>query len=168
MKSPQQEDSLKAIQRLEQERDALIKEKTALETEKNVLNKEKKDLHKRPNVPILFHGQYNFGRDNVDDLSRLISMYLENKPNNIDSDRIHDCVCECCSDLTKRCDDNPENYYEDVRMLAATCLASNWFSDIQRWNIEIWYRTKFRQGIDYEMLTNREEYYKRQRNGEKW
>ena len=153
-KSLQQDESLKTIRLLEQEKDALINEKTALETEKNVLNKEKKDLqkgmatlqkklNKRPDVPILFHGQYNFGRDNAVDLSRLISMYLEDKPNKIDSDRIYNCVCDCCSDLEMRYNDNPDYYYEDVRMLAATCLASTWFSEDQRSNIERWYTRKF-------------------------
>ena len=160
MKSPQQEESLKTIQRLEQEKNALIKEKTALETEKNVLNKEKKDLqkrmatlqkklNKRPDVPILFHGQYNFGRDNVVDLSRLISMYLENKPNNIDSDRIYDCVCACRNALDIGYYDNPDYFYEDMRMLTATCLASTWFSEDQRSNIERWYRRMFR---DYRII----------------
>lgn len=48
-----------------------------LEQEKKALQKK---LNNRPNVPILFHGHYEFGPDNVEDLSRLISMYLMDKP----------------------------------------------------------------------------------------
>ena len=139
--SPQQKESLKTIQRLEQEKNALIKEKKSLQ--KGMATLEKK-LNNRPDVPILFHGQYNFGRDNVVDLSRLISRYLVNKPKNIDRDRIYDCVCECCNALGRGYNDNPDYYYEDVRMLAATFLASNWFSENQRSSIEEWYRTTFR------------------------
>jgi hypothetical protein len=75
--SPQQKESLKKIERLENEKNVLLNEKKALEKEKKALQKE---LNNRPDVPILFHGHYEFGPDNVEDLSRLISMYLMDKP----------------------------------------------------------------------------------------
>lgn len=116
--SPQQKESLKTIGRLEQEKNVLSKEKNALMKEKKALQKGmatlEKKLNNRPDVPILFHGQYNFGRENVVDLSRLISMYLENKPNNIDSDRIYNCVRARYDDLEMGYNDNPQYYFIDT------------------------------------------------------
>ena len=85
------------IRRLEQGKKALKKENRALQNKPS----------NRSDVPILFCWHYNFGRDNVVDLSRLISMDLENKPSDIDRDQIHDCVCLCFTAL-KIYGDNPE------------------------------------------------------------
>ena len=76
-----------------------------------------KKLNERPDVP--FYGDYNFGRENVVELSRLISMYLFNKPSNIDRDRIYCCVQACYNDLRMGRDNNPEYYYEDMSLLLA-------------------------------------------------
>ena len=65
------------IQRLEQEKNVLNKEKKALQKGMNTLQKK---LDNRPDVPILFRGHYEVGRDNVVDLSRLILKHLEKKP----------------------------------------------------------------------------------------
>ena len=75
------------------------------------------------------------------DWSRVISMYLINKPHNIDRNRIYKCVRARYKDLEMGYDDIPYYYYEDVRMLLATCLASNWFADSQRSNMEEWMET---------------------------
>ena len=138
-KSLQEDESL---HRLEAEKNVLNKEKDALEMKKKNLQKGmatlQKKLDNRPNVPIIFRGHYKFGLDDSADLSRLISMYLENKPNNIDRDQIYDCVCACVDDFYESSSwhyyDSP--HYFDMKMLLATCLASNWFSDNQRSNIE--------------------------------
>ena len=122
------------IQRLEEEKNVLIKEKKALQKGMNTLQKKLDSL----DDPILFIGQYKFGRDDVVDLSHVISMYLVDKPNSIDRNRIYKCVRARYKDLEMGRDDNPEYYYEDVRMLLATCLASNWFADSQRSNMEEW------------------------------
>ncbi len=100
-------------------------------------------LDDRPDVPKLFTGHYNFHRGNVVQLSQLISRYLENKPGNIDSNKIYNCVRSCYTDLEKGYSDNPEHYYKDVRMLLATCLASNWFSNNQHSGIKQWYNDHF-------------------------
>ena len=52
----------------------------------------KQQLRDRPNVPRLFHGEYNYRRENVGELSQLISRYLENRPSDIDPNRIYNCV----------------------------------------------------------------------------
>eukprot|EP00984_Skeletonema_dohrnii_P013443 scaffold5572_cov83-Skeletonema_dohrnii-CCMP3373.AAC.1 len=125
-KASQQVVSLKKFRRLEQEKNILLKEKKALEKElnnrldglsneaavslkkfrrleqeKNIIVKEKKALEKelnnRPDVPTLFHGHYKFGPENIQDLSRLISMHLMDKPSGIDRDRIYDCVSKLMS-----------------------------------------------------------------------
>ena len=151
-KTPQQEESLKTmIRSLKQEKKALNKEKDALKKEKKALQKQ---LDNRPDVPLLFRGQYQFGRDNVADLSRLISMYLIDKPSNINRDRIYNCVRACVADSDDRIyyftdlggtynGDLPEERYVDTRMLLATCLACNWFSNKQQKNIKSWHRKHF-------------------------
>ena len=53
-------------------------------------------------------------------MSQLISQYLENKPREIDSNRIFNCVRSCHTDLEKGYSDNPEYYPMDVKMLLAT------------------------------------------------
>ncbi len=95
-------------------------------------------LRDRPAVPKLFHGSYNFDRHDVVKLSQLISRYLGNKPGRIDANRIYNCVRTCYIALEKGYSDNPENYYMDVRMLLATCLASNWFSKKQKNSMRQW------------------------------
>lgn len=97
----------------------------------------------RPNLPRIFHGSYHFRREHVVELSQLISRYLEDKPNNINSNRIFNCVRSCYTALDRDYCDNSDTYYEDMRMLLATCLASNWFSDNQYNNILEWNRKHF-------------------------
>ncbi|KAL7499046.1 hypothetical protein ACHAWT_009642 [Skeletonema menzelii] len=65
------------------------------------------------------------------------------KPDNIDSNKIYNCVRSYYNDLRMSYGDIPECYYEDVRMLLATCLASTWFSDDQLRNIEQWNKDHF-------------------------
>ena len=133
--------SLKQFRRLEQEKNILLKEKKALQKEKKALQKK---LNNWPDVPILFHGHYEFGPDNVEDLSRLISMYLMDKPSGINRDQIYSCVRDCV-DATHHhgwpkhgWQNNPMNYYVYLTMLLATCLGSNWFTTEQRNNIKQW------------------------------
>jgi len=113
-----------------------------LEQECKQLKKEnqtvKSSLSNRPDVPILFHGQYDFDRRNVVPLSQLISRYLENKPNNIDGHKIFSCVKNINMDLEREWEDNPEHFYTDVRMLVVTCAASTWFTKKQNKIIRRW------------------------------
>ena len=97
----------------------------------------------RPNLPRIFHGSYHFRREHVVELSQLISRYLLEKPSNINGNRIFNCVRTCYTALDRDYCDNSETYYEDMRMLLATCLASTWFSDNQYNNILEWNRKHF-------------------------
>lgn len=144
------------IVRLEAERDARVEEsrfnevkegiKELSEQLKKVLE-ENARLSRRPNVEPLFVGNYHFGRDKVVQLSQLISRYLTNKPNNIDSNRIYTCVESCYRDLRQGWNDNPPHYYVDVRMLLATCVASTWFTDNQVSRIQVWMREQSWDGL---------------------
>lgn len=87
-----------------------------------------------------FTGSYDYDRSSVIKLSQLISRYLENKPPEIDSNRIYDCVRSCYMDLLRGYNDNPKHYYLDMRMLLATCAASTWFTKKQYGNISKWIR----------------------------
>lgn len=103
----------------------------------------RQELRERPNLPRIFHGSYHFRREHVVELSQLISRYLYDKPNNINSNRIFNCVRTCYTALDRDYCDNSDTYYEDMRMLLATCLASTWFSDNQYNNILEWNRKHF-------------------------
>ena len=110
----------------------------ALRESKAKISRLNAKLASRPNLPTLFTGQYNYKRENVVQLSQLISRYLENKPSEIDSNRIFNCVRSCYMDLEKNYSDNPQFYQMDMKMLLATCAASTWFTNNQRSNIVSW------------------------------
>jgi len=97
----------------------------------------------RLNLPILFKttdgsNGYHYDRFNVVKLSQLISRYLENKPHQINSNRIYQCVEKCNKDFQHDWVDNPEHYHVDMRMLMTTCAASTWFTNRQSSNIRTW------------------------------
>lgn len=117
-----------------------------IESLTTLVNILQQSLNSRPDVPTLFHGTYNFRRENVVELSQLISRYLENKPSSIDGNKIYDCVRSCYNDLERGYSDNPEHYYLDMRMLLATCLASTWFSINQKASLKRWYDAQFCNG----------------------
>ena len=91
-------------------------------------------------LPKLFGGSYNFKRGDVVQLSKLISRYLTDKPNHIDSNRIYQCISECYKDVTQNYNDNPAYYSIDMHMLLTTCIASTWFTPPQIDNIQSWVR----------------------------
>ena len=68
---------------------------------------------------------------------------LIDKPAEIDSNRIYNCLKSCYTDLERGYGDNPEHYFMDMRMLLSTCLAPTWFTDRQRGNIIDWYSKMF-------------------------
>lgn len=122
---------------------AAQEEVNSLKQEVERLQSRNRLLESRPDLPTLFDGTYNFRRENVVQLSQLISRHLENKPYEINQNRIYNCVRACYTDLEKGYSDNPEFYYHDMRMLLATCLASNWFSDNQLSSIKDWWSQQF-------------------------
>mmetsp|Transcript_38283 Transcript_38283/g.93070 ORF Transcript_38283/g.93070 Transcript_38283/m.93070 type:complete len:288 (+) Transcript_38283:103-966(+) len=92
----------------------------------------------RLKLPILFHGHYLFGREDVVQLSQLISQNVGDKPSVIDSNKIYNCVQSCNDYLKRNYADNPKHYRRNMRMLLSICAASTWFSDNQRQNIRTW------------------------------
>jgi len=112
-----------------------------MESKTSALERKNKKLSQdcRMKLPILFDDNYNFGRKNVVALSQLISRYLEDKPNFIDSNRIFMCVRNCYRDLEKGYTDNPEYYDEDMKMLLSICHATDgWFTNKQINNFWQW------------------------------
>ena len=89
-------------------------------------------------VPKLFHGNYHYDRFAVEDLTELILRFRTNKPYNIDSNRIYNCVRACNEAFERGYSDNPVNYRLHVQALLATCLTSSWFSNNQWSNIDRW------------------------------
>lgn len=83
---------------------------------------------------------YKFDRTEVVALSQLICKYLDEKPAEIDRERIYNVVKARYDDLRRDWDDNPEFYECDVAMLLSICRASSWFTDKQHENIREWAR----------------------------
>ena len=92
----------------------------------------------RHKLPVLFDGTYHFSRHDIGRLSQLISRYLTNKPQQIDSNKIFNCIQTRYNDLTKHYIELPPNYYINMRMLLTTSAASNWFSLNQNERINSW------------------------------
>jgi hypothetical protein len=117
-------------------REKVITLEAALNREKELRRQENA---RRVNQPALIDGiHYNFDRTNVVHLSQFISRYLENKPAEVDANKIFGCIRSCYMDLKKDYNDNPEHYAIDMRMLLATCYASTWFTEKQVSNFWNW------------------------------
>ena len=97
----------------------------------------------QPQVPNNFDGTYSYRREDVVQLTQLISVHLRNKPQDIDSNRIFNCVRSSYLELQRDYSDNPRDYRSDMKMLLATCEASNWFTHRQRGNFNRWYQEQF-------------------------
>ena len=89
-----------------------------------------------------FDRSYSYNRHKVVRLSQLIARYLEDKPHEINANRIYNNVKNCYDDLQKSWADNPKHYHIDMRMLLTTCAASTWFSPNQSANIGGWLATR--------------------------
>ena len=92
----------------------------------------------RHRLPVLFTGAYNFNRQCIGRLSQLISRYLTNKPQQVDPNKIFNCIQARYRDLINPYSDLPPNYYINMRMLLTTCAASTWFSFNQNDRIKSW------------------------------
>lgn len=96
-----------------------------------------------------FDGDYQqFRPDNVDELSKLVANNLYECPIEVDRNRIYNIIRARYNDL-KRPTSEPDEYWIDMRMLLATCLASDWFSDRQHDNMSDWYDEFFAGPSDY-------------------
>lgn len=91
---------------------------------------------------------YSYDRSQVVKLSQLICAHLENKPDEIDANRIFNCVRNCIKDYEKGWGDNPEHFGLDMRMLIHVCLASTWFTDRQRIQIQECAKEMARRDVD--------------------
>lgn len=87
---------------------------------------------------VQFDRSYSYGRERVVELTQFICKYLENKPWEVDVDRIFHCIHNMHQDLRQRYPDNPVHFHTDVRMLLHVCLASKWFSDNQLGSLMSW------------------------------
>lgn len=112
--------------------------KAEVKEKQDVIDALKTKIKMHTLVPKIIYSNYRFNRSNVVILSQLISRYLEDKPFQIDSNRIYQCVQNCYRDLEANYSDNPEYYYMDMHMLLTTCIASSWFTSKQRDNIQGW------------------------------
>eukprot|EP00985_Skeletonema_marinoi_P015709 scaffold8184_cov164-Skeletonema_marinoi.AAC.2 len=141
------ESAERLIESLKEDKKNLKKDLRYAEDKIDDLKEDKKDLKQslrdRPDLPQIKIGNYDFRRENVVELSQLISRYLADKPCMIDSNKIYNCVRACFTDLEKGYGDNPAHYYMDMRMLLATCLACNWFTDNQLRSIKQWNKDHF-------------------------
>jgi hypothetical protein len=81
---------------------------------------------------------YKYDWNRVVELSQLICRYLENKPNEIDRNRIFNCIKLIHDDYVRGWNDNPPHFSLDIHMLLSICKASTWFSQNQRTRILEW------------------------------
>ena len=84
----------------------------------------------------IFDTNYQYDESNISDLSRIISRYLYNKPEPIDSNRIFHCI-QKCYDVARR--HHTRDMYLSVKMLLITSSRSNWFPPNQQIFLEEWY-----------------------------
>lgn len=87
--------------------------------------------------PVFYTNNYHYDEDNASDLSRIISRCLFNKPAEIDSNRIFNCI--------KRCYDGALHHDSfdvrlGVKLLLVTSYRSNWFTSNQDNRIIEWCR----------------------------
>ncbi|XP_063959032.1 E3 ubiquitin-protein ligase PDZRN3-like [Lytechinus pictus] len=90
---------------------------------------------------------YGFHPDGISKLSLLIACHQLEKPDNIDQNRIFNCI-QRCYDNFARCGSRFEH---DVHMLIATAYASKWFSDNQKINFHCWLQSiaRYRKYADW-------------------
>ena len=83
-----------------------------------------------------FTGNYNYNQYEAADLSRIISRYLFNKLDLINSNHMFNCVKTCYNAAFR-----DDSFKTDTNMLLAVCNASNWFSYNQQCKILAWHRS---------------------------
>jgi hypothetical protein len=85
----------------------------------------------------VFDVHYRYDANNMTILSRIISRYLLNKPENINSHRIFNCIKNCYDGAV-----HDENYMArlSLKMLLVTSYRSNWFTTNQDNRLIEWLR----------------------------
>mmetsp|Transcript_9884 Transcript_9884/g.20962 ORF Transcript_9884/g.20962 Transcript_9884/m.20962 type:complete len:319 (-) Transcript_9884:1821-2777(-) len=125
------------VQNLNTENDKLRKEKNEQKDKIKGL-KTRLAAEKRARHAVTYDESYGYDREDVVALTQLICEYLLEKPDEIDSNHIFNCVRNIYIALTKNWNDNPDYYYISVRMLINVCHASTWFTYNQQRNFEEW------------------------------
>jgi hypothetical protein len=101
-----------------------------------VVNELQSKINSHDVLPKLFHGVYDFNKFSVLRLARFIARFDE-RPFNVDINRIYNCVSACYGDLTRGYD-LPDYYHMDMRSLLATCAGCTWFTPKQHERIFQW------------------------------
>lgn len=97
--------------------------------------------HHHSKSTIVLDPDYGYDRYRIVELTQLICVHLENRPVEIDSDRIYNCIRDCYNDYVQQWADNPNQYELYVRMLLNVCRATDsttWFTDTQKSNFNDW------------------------------
>jgi len=81
---------------------------------------------------------YSYDRFRAVELTQLICQNLGNKPVKVNIGRLFNCVKNIYDGLARSHNNNPPNYYEDVRMLLGACRASPLFTANQQDNFKRW------------------------------
>ena len=82
---------------------------------------------------------YQYNRDNIVKLTQLICVHLEDKPQDIDRNRIFNCVKSCYDAINYEWSHKPAHYETDARMLINVCLATaGWFTTNQIDRLRTW------------------------------
>ena len=84
-----------------------------------------------------FDDNYRYDESNMSDLSRIISRYLYNKPSQINSNRIFNCIKKCYDGALY---DGSFDMLLSAKMLLVTAYRSYWFSPNQENRIIEWCR----------------------------
>ncbi|CAB9496320.1 expressed unknown protein [Seminavis robusta] len=125
--------------RLSQQVSELEFQNSKLQMETQKLEQIGKLMQNQRERPLIRNtGAYDYDRFTVVRLTKLICQDLENKPTEINANKIFDCVRCIYQDFERGYNDSPDNLYIDVRMLLAVCMASTWFTPRQEENYERW------------------------------
>jgi Zinc finger, C3HC4 type (RING finger) len=83
----------------------------------------------------IFDVSYRYDESNISDLSRIISRYLYNKPAQIDSNRIFNCIKKCYDGAQY---DQSYDMLLSAKMLLVTSYRSTWFTTNQDNRLREW------------------------------
>jgi hypothetical protein len=107
----------------------------ALATEINRLQQELETERQRRTA---FDATYSYGKERIVELAQVIMRDLENCPEDINKNKMFQCVSTINRDWEKKWADNPKHMVLDFAMLLSVCRASTWFSKKQKAQILKW------------------------------
>eukprot|EP00270_Netrium_digitus_P006742 TRINITY_DN1944_c0_g1_i1.p1 TRINITY_DN1944_c0_g1~~TRINITY_DN1944_c0_g1_i1.p1 ORF type:complete len:342 (+),score=64.63 TRINITY_DN1944_c0_g1_i1:28-1026(+) len=141
-KLAEKSNDMRTLMRKIQEKDvelASVREKLEATSSMNgSLSRRVSDLSSRLRHLEAFDWSYSYGGENVVELAQLIARGLMSKPEEIDRNRIFNCIKKCTDEWRR---DTEESLCVcDLRFLLATAAASNWFTYNQMTHIQEWFR----------------------------